>query len=154
MHVGWCCENCDWNKQVSIDWLFNLLLLLLQGDKGQFELLSHSFHASEVTGLDICIRKPIVATCSVDRSVRIWNFETWSVFGLPILFIIVVLPILFIQLTLLPAAIHCSIAATLPYDEKVGHAQYMLAEPWERFLHVLFPVVILTKTKSESIILL
>uniref|UniRef100_A0A1I8GFC8 WD_REPEATS_REGION domain-containing protein n=1 Tax=Macrostomum lignano TaxID=282301 RepID=A0A1I8GFC8_9PLAT len=46
------------------------------GDYAQFEQLSHSFHSSQVLGLDVCARKPLVATCSVDRSVRIWNFET------------------------------------------------------------------------------
>jgi WD40 repeat protein len=47
-----------------------------RGDRGQFEVLSQAFHSSEVTGLDVCIRKPLVATCSVDKSVRIWNYET------------------------------------------------------------------------------
>uniref|UniRef100_A0A669EYB4 Cilia and flagella associated protein 57 n=1 Tax=Oreochromis niloticus TaxID=8128 RepID=A0A669EYB4_ORENI len=45
-------------------------------DKLHFELLSQSFHSSSITGLSICIRKPLVATCSLDRSVRIWNYET------------------------------------------------------------------------------
>ncbi|XP_074640882.1 cilia- and flagella-associated protein 57-like [Tubulanus polymorphus] len=47
-----------------------------QGDQAHFEILSQSFHSSQVSGLDVCIRKPLIATCSVDRSVRIWNFET------------------------------------------------------------------------------
>ncbi|CAG5984446.1 unnamed protein product [Menidia menidia] len=42
----------------------------------QFEFLSQPFHSSSITGLSICIRKPIVATCSLDRTVRIWNYET------------------------------------------------------------------------------
>ena len=25
-------------------------------------------------GVDICIRKPLIATCSTDNSVRIWNY--------------------------------------------------------------------------------
>ena len=33
---------------------------------------------SFLLGLDVCIRKPLIATCSLDRSVRIWNFETCS----------------------------------------------------------------------------
>nr|XP_004559935.1 cilia- and flagella-associated protein 57 isoform X2 [Maylandia zebra] len=45
-------------------------------DKLHFEFLSQSFHSSSITGLSICIRKPLVATCSLDRSVRIWNYET------------------------------------------------------------------------------
>uniref|UniRef100_A0A3B1KA86 Cilia and flagella associated protein 57 n=1 Tax=Astyanax mexicanus TaxID=7994 RepID=A0A3B1KA86_ASTMX len=42
----------------------------------QFEFLSHSFHSGIITGLSICMRKPLIATCSLDHSVRIWNFET------------------------------------------------------------------------------
>uniref|UniRef100_A0A3B3T671 Cilia and flagella associated protein 57 n=1 Tax=Paramormyrops kingsleyae TaxID=1676925 RepID=A0A3B3T671_9TELE len=41
-----------------------------------FEFLSHFFHSDAVTGLSVCSRKPLVATCSVDCSVRIWNFES------------------------------------------------------------------------------
>ncbi|KAG1932003.1 cilia- and flagella-associated protein 57 [Pimephales promelas] len=49
---------------------------LEKGDRAHFEYLSQSFHSSTVTGLSTCIRKPLIATCSLDRSVRIWNFET------------------------------------------------------------------------------
>ncbi|KAJ8263115.1 hypothetical protein COCON_G00155720 [Conger conger] len=49
-----------------------------QGDQAQFDFLTESFHSDTITGLSICYCKPIVATCSVDRSVRIWNFETNS----------------------------------------------------------------------------
>jgi WD40 repeat protein len=52
---------------------------LLQGDQATFEVLSQAFHSSQVTGLDVCIRKPLIATCSLDGSVRIWNYETWYV---------------------------------------------------------------------------
>lgn len=45
------------------------------GDFSQFEVLSQSFHSAHITGLDVCLRKPLVATCSLDRSVRVWNFE-------------------------------------------------------------------------------
>ncbi|XP_029990136.1 cilia- and flagella-associated protein 57 [Sphaeramia orbicularis] len=41
-----------------------------------FEFLSQSFHSKSITGLSICIRKPLIATSSLDRSVRIWNYET------------------------------------------------------------------------------
>lgn len=33
------------------------------------------FHTKEVTGLDVCIRKQLIATCSKDQTVRIWNYE-------------------------------------------------------------------------------
>ncbi|KAK1165059.1 hypothetical protein AOXY_G13492 [Acipenser oxyrinchus oxyrinchus] len=49
-----------------------------RGEQAKFEFLSYSFHYGIITGLDICIRKPLIATCSLDRSVRIWNYETSS----------------------------------------------------------------------------
>ncbi|XP_043977088.1 cilia- and flagella-associated protein 57 [Gambusia affinis] len=41
-----------------------------------FDFLSQPFHSDSITGLSICIRKPFMATCSLDCSVRIWNYET------------------------------------------------------------------------------
>lgn len=32
------------------------------------------FHRKEVTGLDVCIRKQLIATCSKDKTVRVWNY--------------------------------------------------------------------------------
>ncbi|EDV23338.1 uncharacterized protein TRIADDRAFT_27693 [Trichoplax adhaerens] len=51
---------------------------MAKGEIISFELLSCSFHHHVISGLDICVRKPLVATCSMDRSVRIWNYETGS----------------------------------------------------------------------------
>ena len=48
----------------------------LKSDHAEFEIMNYSFHHSIVTGVDVCIRKPLFATCSTDRSIRIWNFET------------------------------------------------------------------------------
>jgi cilia- and flagella-associated protein 57 len=45
-----------------------------QIEETKFEHLSYSFHCGPVMGLDICIRKPLVVTCGVDKSVRIWNY--------------------------------------------------------------------------------
>ncbi|XP_022105499.1 cilia- and flagella-associated protein 57-like [Acanthaster planci] len=47
-----------------------------QGDLATFELLAQPFHYNMITGLDVCCRKPLIATCSIDRTVRIWNYET------------------------------------------------------------------------------
>ncbi|KAL7985186.1 hypothetical protein Chor_003756 [Crotalus horridus] len=48
----------------------------IRGETAHFEYLNFPIHSSAVTGLDTCIRKPLVATCSLDKSVRIWNYET------------------------------------------------------------------------------
>ncbi|XP_061115383.1 cilia- and flagella-associated protein 57-like [Conger conger] len=45
-------------------------------DQPQFVFLSHSFHCGAIIGLSTCIQKPLLATCSMDRTVRIWNFES------------------------------------------------------------------------------
>eukprot|EP00736_Rhodelphis_marinus_P001057 Rmarinus@m.11291 len=47
---------------------------ILKSEDMNFEPLAQSFHTSQITGLDTCIRKPLVATCSTDKSVRIWNY--------------------------------------------------------------------------------
>ncbi|XP_032302082.1 cilia- and flagella-associated protein 57 isoform X2 [Coturnix japonica] len=48
----------------------------LKEESSHFEYLHFPLHSAEVTGLDTCIRRPIVATCSVDKSVRVWNYKT------------------------------------------------------------------------------
>ncbi|DBA01209.1 TPA: hypothetical protein N0F65_002344 [Lagenidium giganteum] len=52
---------------------------ILKEDAMIFELLLTSFHGpgtsgSHITGLDSCIRKPLIATCGLDKSVRVWNY--------------------------------------------------------------------------------
>lgn len=64
--------------------LYNLTLSAADLGKGggagtaAFDFLTYPFHHGEVTGMDVCIRKPIIATCSLDKSVRIWNYESNS----------------------------------------------------------------------------
>lgn len=55
----------------------HICVLQSDGDQIYFETLAQSFHNGQVLGLDVCIRKPLIATCSSDKSVRIWNYETW-----------------------------------------------------------------------------
>lgn len=40
------------------------------------EPLSQRYHAGCVTGLDICVRKPLLVTCGKDRSIYLWNYMT------------------------------------------------------------------------------
>eukprot|EP01059_Diplonema_ambulator_P004009 TRINITY_DN13707_c0_g1_i1.p1 TRINITY_DN13707_c0_g1~~TRINITY_DN13707_c0_g1_i1.p1 ORF type:complete len:1204 (+),score=482.85 TRINITY_DN13707_c0_g1_i1:137-3748(+) len=44
-----------------------------KGEDAVFEPLAQLFHSSPITGLDTCVRKPLVATSSKDRSIKIWN---------------------------------------------------------------------------------
>ena len=38
----------------------------------------YDFHSDKITGLDICLRKQLIATCGEDKSVRIWNITDKS----------------------------------------------------------------------------
>lgn len=37
--------------------------------------LGPGFHAGEITGLATCVRRPVVATCGADRTLRLWNWQ-------------------------------------------------------------------------------
>jgi len=44
-------------------------------DETKYEFLMKSFHQRSITGLDVCIKKKLIVTCSEDKSVRIWDYE-------------------------------------------------------------------------------
>ncbi|KAJ3044625.1 Cilia- and flagella-associated protein 57 [Rhizophlyctis rosea] len=46
----------------------------VKGEESRFEPFAQPFHHGPVTGMDTCIRKPLIVTCSSDRSVRVWNY--------------------------------------------------------------------------------
>jgi len=45
-------------------------------DQSKFEHVHCPFHKKEITGLDVCIRKQLIVTCSRDRHVSVWNYAT------------------------------------------------------------------------------
>lgn len=47
-------------------------------DIPKFDYVICNFHSDIVTGLDLCIRKTLIVTCSKDKTVRIWNYATRS----------------------------------------------------------------------------
>eukprot|EP00304_Pavlova_gyrans_P012532 CAMPEP_0206035036 /NCGR_PEP_ID=MMETSP1466-20131121/1785_1 /ASSEMBLY_ACC=CAM_ASM_001126 /TAXON_ID=44452 /ORGANISM="Pavlova gyrans, Strain CCMP608" /LENGTH=1327 /DNA_ID=CAMNT_0053409369 /DNA_START=150 /DNA_END=4130 /DNA_ORIENTATION=+ len=47
---------------------------ILKPDDMNFEPLSQVFHTGPATGLDTCVRKPLIATCGRDHTVRVWNY--------------------------------------------------------------------------------
>ena len=49
---------------------------LEQPEQMTFEYVLYAFHTSTVTGLDVCIKKPFIASCSSDKSVRVWNYKS------------------------------------------------------------------------------
>ncbi|MEW5319195.1 MAG: hypothetical protein WDW38_010360 [Sanguina aurantia] len=46
-----------------------------QAEDMNFEALGCNNHSAAVTGLDICVRKPLIVSCSSDRTVRLWNYQ-------------------------------------------------------------------------------
>ena len=47
---------------------------VMKPEEMNFERMSAGFHSNGVTGVDLCVRKPLVVTCSTDKSVRVWNY--------------------------------------------------------------------------------
>lgn len=44
-------------------------------EDNNFDYVHEHFHNSAVTGMDICLRKQLIATCS-GRYIKIWNYAT------------------------------------------------------------------------------
>ncbi|KAI5627246.1 cilia- and flagella-associated protein 57 [Silurus asotus] len=49
-----------------------------ESEEAQFEFLSHSYHTDNITGLSMCMMKSLIATCSTDCTVHIWNYKIKS----------------------------------------------------------------------------
>ena len=50
---------------------------ILKPDDHHFSLYaSGGFHSSSISGLDVCVRKPLVMTCGADRTLRLWNYQS------------------------------------------------------------------------------
>lgn len=45
-------------------------------DDAKYEYLVYPFHSRAIHGMDVCIKKHLVGTCSIDKTVRIWNYQT------------------------------------------------------------------------------
>ena len=44
-------------------------------DDAKYEYLIFPFHQRQIYGMDVCIKKEQIVTCSTDKSVRIWNYK-------------------------------------------------------------------------------
>lgn len=44
----------------------------------KFDFVMGPFHRDEITGLDVCIQKELIVTCSKDKTCAIWNYATKS----------------------------------------------------------------------------
>lgn len=43
-------------------------------EEERMEVFSQLFHHGLITGMDTCIRKPLIVTCASDNTVRVWNY--------------------------------------------------------------------------------
>mmetsp|Transcript_22834 Transcript_22834/g.63112 ORF Transcript_22834/g.63112 Transcript_22834/m.63112 type:complete len:1547 (+) Transcript_22834:150-4790(+) len=58
--------------------VYSLLLSnseIMKADEMNFDVLGTNNHQGPVTGMDMCVRKPLIASCSTDKSVRLWNYN-------------------------------------------------------------------------------
>jgi WD40 repeat protein len=53
-----------------------ITLDLAAEDVSSFEYLICNFHSQPITGMDVCIRKQLVVTCSKDKTIRVWNYAS------------------------------------------------------------------------------
>jgi WD40 repeat protein len=44
-------------------------------DEVEYDYLVHSFHSRPINGMDVCIKKPLIATCSSDKTVKVWSYR-------------------------------------------------------------------------------
>jgi len=49
-----------------------------------YEYLVHPFHSRPISGMDVCIKKNLIATCSSDKTVKIWSYSPSMGFELQI----------------------------------------------------------------------
>lgn len=57
--------------------------LKYESTKEQFkftlEPVNLHFHSGPIVGMDVCVRKPLIATASKDKTIKIWNYEERTV---------------------------------------------------------------------------
>ena len=53
----------------------------------KYEHLISSFHSKQIHGLDVCLKKEMVATCSSDHTVRLWSYTASNMFQAEMIFI-------------------------------------------------------------------
>ncbi|KAI8896953.1 quinon protein alcohol dehydrogenase-like superfamily, partial [Globomyces pollinis-pini] len=64
--------------EVSTNHIYKVVLssTIDSDEQHKYEVFMESSHTGPISGLALCIRKPLIVTCSQDRSIRIWNYMT------------------------------------------------------------------------------
>ena len=47
--------------------------------KANLDQVGLHFHSGPIVAMDLCIRKPLIATASKDKTIKIWNYEDRTV---------------------------------------------------------------------------
>ena len=57
--------------------IFKMAISLLDNKNVEafYEYLVHPFHSRPISGMDVCIKKNLIATCSSDKTVKIWSYS-------------------------------------------------------------------------------
>ena len=55
-----------------------------KSDEVNYDYVVYNFHSRSINGMDTCIKKNIVATCSIDKTVKIWSYSINGSFNLEI----------------------------------------------------------------------
>lgn len=42
--------------------------------KLSLDCINLHYHSGPIVGMDVCIRKPLIATASKDKTIKIWNY--------------------------------------------------------------------------------
>ena len=45
-------------------------------EEAKYDFLIQPFHTGTINGMDVCLKKQLVATCGQDKTVRLWNFNS------------------------------------------------------------------------------
>ena len=53
----------------------NVTLDGTDAERAVFEFVHCRFHSALITGMDVCLRKQLIVTCS-ERFIHIWNYGT------------------------------------------------------------------------------
>ena len=72
--------NEEWLYYIDSDNQLGKVNITLDGsdkDTTKFENVHAPFHKTAITGMDVCLRKPLIVTCS-EKEIKIWNYETKS----------------------------------------------------------------------------
>lgn len=66
--------------------LYRMAISLLDNKnvEAAYDYLVHPFHSRAIQGMDVCIKKNLVVTCSQDKTVKLWSYSATMGFALEI----------------------------------------------------------------------